>query len=165
MHTFGLGIARPRANRVAVRRVACAAVLAVPLVGCAPTAPPGEFDLIGQGELVVCTDAPYPPIDVIEGDEFAGSDGDFVTVMADSMKLRVIPKDTSYDAPKSALALNSRQCDLVASATTVVAEREDKLDFSGRRADKSTRPGTCGRATSSHARPGERRNHNADGYA
>ena len=87
------------------------------------------LDLISDGQLKVCSDAPYKPFDVIDGKTFTGFDGDLMTKMAAGMKLDLVPQDSSFDALKSGLALNSNQCDVVASAMTITPERQQKLDF------------------------------------
>lgn len=88
-----------------------------------------SLQLINAGELKVCSDAPYLPFDKIDGNTFTGFDGDLMTKMAAGMKLKLVPQDSSFDALKSGLALNSNQCDVVASAMTITPERQAKLDF------------------------------------
>ena len=87
------------------------------------------LQLISDGQLKVCSDAPYLPFDNIDGSTFTGFDGDLMTKMAAGMKLDLVPQDSSFDALKSGLALDSNQCDVVASAMTITPERAQKLDF------------------------------------
>ncbi len=88
-----------------------------------------SLELLNSGTLKVCSDAPYKPFDVIEGTKFTGFDGDLVTKIADGLKLKLDPQDSAFDALKSGLALNSNQCDLIASAMTITPERAAKFDF------------------------------------
>jgi polar amino acid transport system substrate-binding protein len=88
-----------------------------------------SLQLISDGQLKVCSDAPYLPFDQIDGTKFTGFDGDLITKMTDGLNLDLVPQDSSFDALKSGLALNSNQCDVVASAMTITPERQAKLDF------------------------------------
>lgn len=88
-----------------------------------------DLELLQAGTLKVCSDAPYKPFDVIEGDSFTGFDGDLMTKIAEGLDLELQVQDSSFDALKSGLALSSGQCDVVASAMTITPEREEKFDF------------------------------------
>jgi polar amino acid transport system substrate-binding protein len=87
-------------------------------------------ETIEEGTLTVCSDIPYPPFDVMDGDTFTGFDGDLVTEIADGMGLDLEVRDSGFDGLQSGLSLNSGQCDMVASAMTITPEREENLDFS-----------------------------------
>ncbi len=89
-----------------------------------------DLALIQSGTLTVCSDIPYEPFDMQEGNEFTGFDGELVNAIADKMGLEVVVKDSSFDGLQSGLSLNSSQCDLVASAMTITPEREENVDFS-----------------------------------
>lgn len=85
---------------------------------------------IEDGKLTVCSDAPYEPFDVIEGTTYTGFDGDLMTEIANRLDLELVPIDSAFDPLQSGLALNSRQCDVAASAMTITDERAEKLTFS-----------------------------------
>lgn len=85
---------------------------------------------IAEGKLTVCSDAPYPPFDVIEGTTYTGFDGDLVTAIAAGLDLELVAVDSAFDPLQSGLALNSGQCDMAASAMTITPERQEKLTFS-----------------------------------
>lgn len=89
-----------------------------------------DLDLIQDGTLTVCSDAPYQPFDVIEGGKFTGFDGDLVTAIAGELELELKPIDSAFDPLQSGLALNSNQCDMAASAMTITPDREKNLTFS-----------------------------------
>jgi polar amino acid transport system substrate-binding protein len=89
----------------------------------------GDLETIEAGSLKVCSDIPYKPFDILEGDTFTGFDGDLITEIAKGLDLKLQVQDSGFDGLQSGLALNSGQCDLVASAMTITDEREQKLDF------------------------------------
>ena len=82
-----------------------------------------------EGTLKVCSDIPYAPFDILEGDTFTGFDGDLVNEIATGLDLELVVQDSGFDGLQSGLALNSGQCDMAASAMTITPEREEKLDF------------------------------------
>ncbi len=84
---------------------------------------------IEDGTLKVCSDIPYPPFDVMDGDTYAGFDGDLTNEIAKGLGLDLVVQDSGFDGLQSGLALNSGQCDMVASAMTITDEREANLDF------------------------------------
>jgi polar amino acid transport system substrate-binding protein len=88
-----------------------------------------SFETINEGTLKVCSDIPYRPFDVMEGETFTGFDGDLVTEIAAGLEVELEVQDSGFDGLQSGLALNSNQCDMVASAMTITEEREENLDF------------------------------------
>jgi polar amino acid transport system substrate-binding protein len=113
-----------------------AGVLALSLVGCGGGGggtTTGGAQLIKSGTLTVCSDVPYPPFEDFDKSSatgFKGFDVDIVSAIAKGLKLNLTIKDSSFDALQSGLALNSGQCDLVASAMTITPDRQKNLDFS-----------------------------------
>ncbi len=113
--------------------------LAATLSGCGSDTPDdggtvsatSENDLqtLEPGRLKVCSDIPYKPFDVLEGDTFTGFDGDLVNEIATGLELELDVQDSGFDGLQSGLALNSGQCDMVASAMTITEDREKNLDF------------------------------------
>ncbi len=89
----------------------------------------GGVETLTEGTLKVCSDIPYKPFDILEGDTFTGFDGDLVNEIAAGLDLELEVRDSSFDALQSGLALNSGQCDMAASAMTITEEREENLDF------------------------------------
>ena len=89
--------------------------------------------LITDGTLTVCSDVPYPPFEDFDKGSatgFKGFDIDLLTEIAKGLDLKLVVKDSAFDPLQSGLALNSGQCDIVASAMTITADREKNLDFS-----------------------------------
>jgi polar amino acid transport system substrate-binding protein len=94
---------------------------------------PASPQLVHAGELTVCSDVPYPPFEDFDGSApsgFKGFDIDVVTYIADKLGLKLVVKDSDFDALQSGLALNAGQCDLAASAMTITPARAQKLGFS-----------------------------------
>jgi polar amino acid transport system substrate-binding protein len=116
-------------------------VLAATLTGCGSDSGDGggtsgsgssdgsDLQTIEAGSLKVCSDIPYKPFDILEGDTFTGFDGDLVNEIAKGLDLKLQVQDSGFDGLQSGLALNSGQCDLVASAMTITEERKKNLDF------------------------------------
>ena len=112
-------------------------VLAATLTGCsdsgeeaASTGSGGSgLQTLEEGTLKVCSDIPYKPFDILDGDTFTGFDGDLVNEIAKGLELELVVQDSGFDGLQSGLALNSGQCDMAASAMTITEEREKKLDF------------------------------------
>jgi polar amino acid transport system substrate-binding protein len=113
-------------------------VLAATLSGCgsdsadegaASGGSSGGVQTLEPGNLKVCSDIPYKPFDVLEGDTFTGFDGDLVNEIATGLDMKLQVQDSGFDGLQSGLALNSNQCDLIASAMTITEDREKKLDF------------------------------------
>ena len=88
-----------------------------------------SVETLEEGTLKVCSDIPYKPFDVMDGDAFTGFDGDLVTEIAKGLGLELAVQDSGFDGLQSGLALNSNQCDLIASAMTITEDREKNLDF------------------------------------
>ncbi len=136
-----------------MRRIAAglsAAAIALSLTGCGSdsgdkkagdgdTSPTGdntsaaEVKTITNGTLTVCSDVPYPPFEDFDKSApsgFKGFDVDIISSIASDLGLKLVIKDSSFDALQSGLALKGGQCDLVASAMTITPEREKNLSFS-----------------------------------
>lgn len=120
--------------------VVAAAVVAGGLVlsGCGSNASGGgnggaSADLIKSGTLTVCSDVPYAPFEDFDKSSptgFKGFDVDLVSNIAKEMGVKVAIKDSDFDALQSGLLLNSRQCDMAASAMTITPERAKRIAFS-----------------------------------
>jgi polar amino acid transport system substrate-binding protein len=120
--------------------VLAASALALALTACGSDDGGGSnggdnasLQLISPGNLVVCSDVPYPPFEDFDKSAptgFKGFDVDIVQAIADGLGLTLQYKDSSFDGLESGLALNSGQCDLAASAMTITADRKAHLSFS-----------------------------------
>ena len=89
--------------------------------------------LITSGTLTDCSDVPFPPFEDFDKSSptgFKGFDIDIISEIAKGMNLKLVVKDSAFDPLQSGLALNSGQCDIVASAMTITPDRKQNLDFS-----------------------------------
>ena len=123
-----------KARRTAV--VLAASLLALSLSACGGggggTTSSGA-KLITSGTLTDCSDVPYPPFEDFDKSSptgFKGFDIDIISEIAKGMNLKLVVKDSAFDPLQSGLALNSGQCDIVASAMTITPDRKQNLDFS-----------------------------------
>lgn len=92
-----------------------------------------EFDLVQEGTLTVCSDIPYPPLEFEDPDSpsgYAGFDMDLMQAIADNLELEMTVQDVGFDALQSGTIFASGQCDVGASAMTILEERKENLDFS-----------------------------------
>lgn len=91
-----------------------------------------DLDLVSEGTLTVCSDAPYRPFE-FESDEapsgYSGFDIDLMQAIADNLGLELVVTDLGFDAIQSGAALGAEQCDIAASAMTIRPDREENVDF------------------------------------
>lgn len=92
-----------------------------------------DLSLISDGKLTVCSDIPYAPFEFEDPDAdsgYSGFDIDITSEIAKGLDLELAVKDADFSGLQSGLALNSGQCDLVASAMTITEDRKKNLGFS-----------------------------------
>jgi polar amino acid transport system substrate-binding protein len=113
-------------------------VLAVALSGCGGDDGGGADDglgLVSEGQLTVCSDIPYRPFEYEEGGEYVGFDMDLMRSIAENLGLELAVQDVGFDGLQSGAVLAAGQCDIAASAMTILEERKENLDFSDPYAD------------------------------
>lgn len=125
---------RHSAVRRSARALAALSILGV-VAGCAAAGDEVDSSLrapqaVKEGTLTVCSDMPYKPFESMKGGEPVGFDIDLIREVAADLGLRLVIKDTEFDAIQSGDALNSNQCDVAISAMTITGERARVLDFS-----------------------------------
>lgn len=86
--------------------------------------------LIQDGQLLVATDAPYPPFEIGTPEEgnFSGFDKDLMDAIAAKLGLTPTYQNSSFDTIFRDVA--SGQFDIVAAAATITPEREKVVAFS-----------------------------------
>ncbi len=86
--------------------------------------------LIHDGQLLVGTDAPYPPFEIgtPEQGNFGGFDKDLMDAIAAKLGLKATYQNSDFDTIFRDLA--SGQFDIVAAAATITPAREKVVDFS-----------------------------------
>lgn len=89
-------------------------------------------DLVTDGVLTVCTDAPYPPMEFEREGEFTGFDIELVRAIAVQMGLDGIEViNSGFDPITSGAVFQSpEQCDVAAASITITEERDNSIDFS-----------------------------------
>lgn len=88
----------------------------------------GDLGLIKEGTLTVGSDVPFPPFEQGKAPNYTGFDIDLVNRIAEDLGLEVVYQDTAFDTIFRDVAQG--KFDMVASATTITAERENTVDFS-----------------------------------
>lgn len=87
-------------------------------------------ELIKDGQLLVGTDAPYPPFEIgtPESGDFSGFDKDLMDAIAAKLGLEPTYQNSSFDTIFRDVA--SGQFDIVAAAATITPARSKVVDFS-----------------------------------
>jgi polar amino acid transport system substrate-binding protein len=87
-------------------------------------------DVLAAGELLIGTDATYPPFESYNAsaDEFEGFDIDLAEYICAELGVTAVFMDTGWDVIFTSLAGGSFDC--IISAVTITAERELSMDFS-----------------------------------
>ena len=101
--------------------------------GASTTAAAADFDLVADGTLTVCTDAPYPPMEMEDPDAeggYTGFDIELMRAIADDLGLELAVNNTGFDPITSGLAMEAGDCDVAAASITITEEREENIDFS-----------------------------------
>jgi polar amino acid transport system substrate-binding protein len=103
------------------------AATSAPSAKIVATAPANQ--LITAGTLTICSDLPYPPQEYYDADGTTpiGSDIDIAREIAARMGLTLTVKPTVFDTIIPALTGGS--CDIIVSAQTITATREEQVDM------------------------------------
>ena len=84
----------------------------------------------GSDALVLCTDAPYPPMEMEIDGEFTGFDIELMRAIADELGRDLEVNNIGFDPITSGLAMESGECEIAAASITITEEREANIDFS-----------------------------------
>lgn len=87
-----------------------------------------ELDTIKDGTLTVASDIPFVPFEQGDPPDYEGFDIDLINDVAQRLELEVEIKDLPFDA--LLLGQGSGRYDVAIAATTILPEREKKVDFS-----------------------------------
>jgi polar amino acid transport system substrate-binding protein len=90
----------------------------------------GEFDLVQEGKILVCSDIPYPPFEFEDGADYVGFDVELMGAIGDELGLDVEFIDSGFESITAGTAMVGGECDIAASAITIKPEREENIDFS-----------------------------------
>jgi polar amino acid transport system substrate-binding protein len=105
------------------------AALALVATACGDDEGGGEYDLVSEGTLTVCTDAPYPPMEIEVDGEFTGFDIELMRAIAGELGLDLVVVNIGFDPITSGLAMEAGDCDIAAASITITEEREENIDF------------------------------------
>jgi ABC-type amino acid transport substrate-binding protein len=112
--------------------MSCAAVGAVGATGCGGDSnnesTTGKPSTLTSGKLKVGSDIPYTPFEFGQAPNYQGIDVDIVNEVAKTLGLDAEFVKTPFDTIFRNLA--QKKFDLVASASTITAERKKEVDFS-----------------------------------
>ena len=81
-----------------------------------------------NGELVMATNAEFPPYEYKEGDEVVGIDADLAKAICDAAGYKLVIEDMAFDSIIP--AVQSGKADFGAAGMTVTDERKTQVDFS-----------------------------------
>jgi polar amino acid transport system substrate-binding protein len=103
-------------------------LLAVALLATACTDAPASSGAEGDKVYVVAMDASFPPMEFVdENKEIVGFDVDLLTAIAEEMGFEFEIKNTAWDGIFA--GLESGDYDVIMSAVTIRADRQEKYDF------------------------------------
>jgi polar amino acid transport system substrate-binding protein len=105
------------------------ATLALVAAACGDDEGGGEYGLVEDGTLTVCTDAPYPPMEIEVDGEFTGFDIELMRAVAGELDLDLAVVNIGFDPITSGLAMEAGDCDIAAASITITEEREENIDF------------------------------------
>lgn len=79
------------------------------------------------GEMVICTDVPYPPAQFQEGSKFVGYEVEMGEEIAKRLGVTAVHQKTGFDGIIGALL--AKKCDAIISSMNVTPEREKQVAF------------------------------------
>jgi polar amino acid transport system substrate-binding protein len=107
---------------------ACGGSSATTSPGGTPVTTVAADQLNVQGKLIVCSDMPYPPQEMLDDNGNAtGSDIAIAQGLADRLGLKLQVENTVFDTIIQ--ALSSGKCDIIISAMTMLPDRVTQIDF------------------------------------
>ncbi|MGP7960702.1 transporter substrate-binding domain-containing protein [Sanguibacter sp. A247] len=109
---------------------------ALVLAGCSSddtakdVALPGGVNLVKGNVLTVCTNPPFEPFEFEEDGKIVGLDMDLTGEVAKDLGVTQNVINVGFDAMESGSALNTGQCDIVATGLSINDARKKNVDFS-----------------------------------
>ncbi len=79
------------------------------------------------GQLVMATNAEFPPFEEISGDKYIGIDIEIAKLIADELGMELVIADMSFDAVVASIGNNG--IDIGMSGLTITAERKKTVNF------------------------------------
>lgn len=90
------------------------------------------LDLVSEGRLTVCTDAPYPPMEFEDPEtgEMTGFDIELMRAVGEELGLEVAVINSGFDPITSGQVFEAGQCDIAAASITITEDRQESVAFS-----------------------------------
>lgn len=98
------------------------------LAACGSKKDEGSTEKGKKEELVMATNAEFPPYEYYDGDEIVGIDAEFAAAIAKKLGMELKIEDMAFDSIIP--AVQSGKADLGAAGMTVTDERKTQVDFS-----------------------------------
>lgn len=98
------------------------------LAACGSKKDEGSTEEGKKEELVMATNAEFPPYEYYDGDEIVGIDAEFAAAIAEKLGMELKIEDMAFDSIIP--AVQSGKADLGAAGMTVTDERKTQVDFS-----------------------------------
>lgn len=86
-----------------------------------------QEDAEGKEELVMGTNAEFPPYEYYDGDEIVGIDAEIAAAIADKLDMKLVIEDMSFDSVIT--SVTSGKIDMGMAGLTVTEERETQVSF------------------------------------
>ncbi len=93
----------------------------------------GEFDLVTEGTLTVCTDVPYAPMEFEDASApggYTGFDIELMRAIAVDLGLDLAVVTPGWENITSGAAMAAGNCDVAAASITILPERAENVTFS-----------------------------------
>ncbi len=86
-----------------------------------------KTDVERKGDLVMATNAEFPPYEYFEGDEIVGLDADFMRAVCDVCGYNLVIDNMNFDS--ILVAVQGGKADIAMAGLTVTDERKQSVDF------------------------------------
>ena len=86
-----------------------------------------QQDVEGKEELVMATNAQFPPYEYYEGETIVGIDAEMAAAIADYLDMKLVINDMDFDA--TIPAVQTGKADMVMAGLTVTPERQENVNF------------------------------------
>ncbi len=86
-----------------------------------------QQDTEGKEELIMGTNAEFPPYEYYEGDEIVGIDAEIAAAIADKLGMKLVIEDMAFDSIIA--SVTSGKIDMGIAGLTVTEERQSEVNF------------------------------------
>lgn len=96
--------------------------------GGTPVAITSDVEDSSKDQLVVATNAEFPPFEYTEGEQYLGVDMEIAKLLADYLGKELVIKNMDFDAV--CLSVGQQKCDIAMAGLTIDPKREENVTFS-----------------------------------